>query len=337
MRHTRLHTHKHSTLLQSSSRILRASLKRQEKKFKHRPRPRPRLPALPIADAVDVDVLSLSSLLRSSSNRTTLSIAATDRGICERDSANSDVEVDNDPISSYSLDEELEAFFDDAVAQPPDNEDTSEEVDKMLSAPPPLPSTPLHLCGSSSSTCTGDTPSPGNRCPDDFSPPSSPLQHGIDPLSPPQVPDRGGDTEEMIAPRIDYMVKPVVPRPEGGITKRLTSDPFNDLTHLALSFGCPEPRGTDNDQNKVRPRDTMVEAMGGVGALLGHRLSGLKVRAPWPELTLPCVPNILKVILDEFPVLQSLQFADLRCTCSDCGKLYIVSFSAQNYQTGVNV
>ncbi|KAM5538949.1 hypothetical protein V8D89_007370 [Ganoderma adspersum] len=322
MRHARFRSHsKLSTRVQSSSRILRACIKRQEKKYKPRSLPRPS--ACPAPDVVDVGVLSPSSQRRSSNNHpTTLLVPALDKGLAERDNANCHVNVDNDPSSSHSLHEELEAFIEDAVAQSHDDEDVSEaEVDRMLSSPSSLSSTPLHLFESSPRASTVHAPSPGDGLPDDFSPLSSSLQHDIDPLKPPE--ERGGDTEGMLISRSDYMVEPVEPRREGGIvTKMLSSDPFNGLTDLALSFGCPELRGGDDNQNQVRPRDAVIETMRRLAAVLGRHPSGLKVRAPWPELTFPCIPNVLKVILDNFPGLERLHFADLQCGCGDCESLY---------------
>ncbi|KAM5541167.1 hypothetical protein V8D89_005096 [Ganoderma adspersum] len=350
-----LHTHsKLSTRDQPSS--LRDCLKRQEKKSKLSSRIPPS--GYPVSDA-------------------------------ERDIANSDVDVDNYLRLFHSLGEAWEPFIDDAVAQLHNDQDTSRAgVDRMLSAPSLLSSTPLHLFRLSPRTGTGETPSPRDGFPEDFGRPSlSSLQrdslkaldeHGggasgnlaprhkvvtnlvegqYDVMAPPSSvdmarscglsasPQQDGQKRPLIIfygeepdeaelyTTLDYMVEPDVPRREDEIANMLASDCSNGLTRLDVSFECHGFRSKDDGSNWARRRDAIVRAVRWLGAILGGSLSGLKVTAPWPELMFPCVPDILEVILDSFPGLESLHFADLKCECDDCKSVYTVRHRITTWET----
>ena len=131
---------------------------------------------------------------------------------------------------------------------------------------------------------------------------------------------------ERIYTGFDYVVNPDPKRYEGDIFQLPSTNAFEDVTSLALSFKCPGLRDEEDDIHEERQRDAIVKTLRRLGAVLGRSLRALDVIAPWPELSFPCVPGILEVIVENFPTVGNLRFGDLQCVCANCDSVYTVCF-----------
>nr|VWO98203.1 N-acyl homoserine lactonase (AHL-lactonase) (Acyl-homoserine lactonase) (EC [Ganoderma boninense] len=297
----------------------------------------------------------------STSNRSTASLVLTiDLEVREGDTTVSDVDVEDDPSSCSSPRDDPKGCIQYPAAAPHDEDFGGGELERMLSSPSSSSSCPEHLRLSSPPIDVEKIPplrdeSPassllpsllnnGPSCPErcgDHATDSQALhwqdsgaaisltehvhtEQSCEPMWRRAIivfPAKEMDEEDLYT-TFEYAVAPGQWKPGGDIAETFSSATFRGLRDLALHFVCPGFEGEDYDERRKLRQLGIIEVVRQLGVVLGSSLSGLKVTVPWPELTFPCVPDILAVILDSFPVLAGLHFADVQCECDGCQNVY---------------
>ncbi|PIL34893.1 hypothetical protein GSI_02680 [Ganoderma sinense ZZ0214-1] len=157
------------------------------------------------------------------------------------------------------------------------------------------------------------------------------MEHSLEPATPRQcdvwrralITFPGQEAEEdRLYTTFEYAVPPGQRRPGDDIAETLSAARSGGLTDLTLYFGCPGFQCEDDHKHREWRRAVIIRIVRRLGDVLGSRLSVLQVTGPWPELIFPGVPDILGIVLDSFPALCRLHFADLQCECGVCELQY---------------